>query len=251
MSEPGHELRIPVADLALDGAVDFLRDAELEVLARMPYSSNATFIAVARTEAIETAVIYKPMRGERPLWDFPDGTLFQREVATHELSAALGWGVVPPTVERDGPFGLGMVQLFVEHDADEHYFTLLERFADRFRALAAFDVLANNADRKGGHCLHDVRRNDVIGIDHGLTFHEEWKLRTVIWDFAGEPIAETLLADIDRVRGELDGALGAAFEHRLSRGELDALRDRADELLAAGSYPIPEGDWRSVPYPLV
>ncbi len=149
--------RAPVSPLELtpDELADVLGAAELDVVGRMRYSSNATFLVEARLDGIELSAVYKPRRGERPLWDFPQGTLCNREVAAYELSRALDWGVVPVTILRDGPLGSGAVQRFVEHDPDEHYFTLLEGREDRFRQFAVFDVLANNTDRKGGHCLHD------------------------------------------------------------------------------------------------
>ena len=162
-----------------------LAEGDLEIVGRMRYSSNGTFLVQARADGVELPAIYKPRRGERPLWDFPDGTLCQREVASYEMSRALGWDIVPVTVLRDdGPLGVGALQRFVEHDPDEHYFTLLAEHEDRFRQFAVFDVLVNNTDRKGGHCLHDLPNDLVLGIDHGLTFHPMWKLRTVIWDFA-------------------------------------------------------------------
>lgn len=251
MDERVHELRIPIADLDAARALELVGHAALDVLGRMPWSSNGTFLAVARAAGVEAAVIYKPRRGERPLWDFPSGTLFRREVAAFRLSDHLGWSLVPPTVRRDGPLGEGMVQLFVDHDADEHYFTLLEAHADRFRAMAVFDLLANNADRKGGHCLRDRRRDQIVGIDHGLTFHHEPKLRTVIWDFAAEAIPGALLDDVVRLRAELDGEFGDEMRQLLSPVEVDALRERADDVCALGSFPIAEEDWRSVPWPMV
>ena len=175
-------------ELTPDELVAALGDAELEVVARMRYSSNATFLAEARVDGAEITAIYKPRRGERPLWDFPEGSLCDREVAAYEVSRALGWDIVPVTILRDGPYGEGAVQRFVDHDPAEHYFTLFDDHVDRFREFAAYDVLVNNTDRKGGHCLHDLANDVVVGIDHGLTFHAAWKLRTVIWEFAGEPL---------------------------------------------------------------
>ena len=181
-------LRAPVSSLELTPAElrAALETAELEVVGRMRYSSNATFLVEAKVDGVELAAIYKPRRGERPLWDFAQGTLCQREVAAFELSDALGWDIVPLTVLRDGPLGVGAVQRFVDHDPDEHFFTLRDDHVDRFREFAWFDVLANNTDRKGGHCLHDQANDVIVGIDHGLCFHDEYKLRTVIWEYAGE-----------------------------------------------------------------
>jgi len=229
---------------------DALTRAELEVVGRMYYSSNATFLVQGRVDGWELAAIYKPRRGERPLWDFPEGTLCAREVAAYEVSRALGWDVVPITVMRDGPLGVGAVQRFVEHDPDEHYFTLLEHHADRFREFAAFDVLVNNTDRKGGHCLRDQANDVIVGIDHGLTFHESWKLRTVIWDFAGEAIRPELSDDVCRVIAELAGGpLRTTISELLSAAEIDAVVHRAHELLQHG-LPVPV-DRRSMPWPLV
>jgi uncharacterized repeat protein (TIGR03843 family) len=229
----------------------FLRDAELEVLGRMPWSSNATLLAVARAGEREIQVIYKPRRGERPLWDFPTGTLCQREVATYELSALLGWSLVPETVLRDGPVGVGMVQEFVDHDPDEHYFTLLEEHEDVFRRFAVFDVLANNADRKGGHCLQRLGDGTILGIDHGLTFHPAWKLRTVIWEFGGEPIPPALAEDVCRVVDPGNEEVEARLGGLLSPIEMEALRLRADELLRSGKLPNPDPGYHSLPWPLV
>jgi hypothetical protein len=229
---------------------DALTRAELEVVGRMYYSSNATFLVQGAVDGIELAAVYKPRRGERPLWDFPEGTLCTREVAAYEVSRALGWDVVPVTVLRDGPLGVGAVQRFVDHDPDEHYFTLLEHHEDRFREFAAFDVLVNNTDRKGGHCLHDRVNDVVVGIDHGLTFHEAWKLRTVIWDFAGEAVRPDLADDVCRVVAELDaGPLRDRLAALLAPGEIDAIARRGQALLAHG-LPIPT-DRHSMPWPLV
>lgn len=226
-----------------------LGSAELEVVGRMRYSSNATFLVEARVDGLELAAIYKPRRGERPLWDFPEGTLCHREVAAYELSEALGWGLVPLTILRDGPLGEGAVQRFVAHDPDEHYFTLLEGREDRFREFAVFDVLANNTDRKGGHCLHDEVDDVVVGIDHGLTFHPAWKLRTVIWDFAGEPVPPALGDDVCRALDALTGELGDRLRRHLTDVEVEAIVYRGRALLAQG-FPYPD-DYRSTPWPLV
>lgn len=247
--------RAPVSPLELTsdqiGAV--LGRGDLEVVGRMRYSSNATFLVEARADGVVIPAVYKPRRGERPLWDFADGTLCCREVAAYELSCGLGWGIVPVTVLRDdGPLGAGAVQRFIDHDPEEHYFTLLEHHEDRFRRFAGFDVLANNTDRKGGHCLRDRVADMVVGIDHGLTFHSAWKLRTVIWDFAGEPLPPEMVADIARVSTELDdGPVGRRLAELLSPHELAAIGMRADELLREAHFPQPEPGYHSVPWPLV
>ncbi len=240
-------------ELTPDEVAAVLGRGDLEVLGRMRYSSNGTFLVEARADGVTVPAVYKPRRGERPLWDFPDGTLCQREVASYELSRALGWGVVPVTVMRDdAPLGTGAIQRFVDHDPEEHYFTLLPEHADRFREFAIFDVLANNTDRKGGHCLRDRVNDVIIGIDHGLTFHPAWKLRTVIWDFAGEPIPPPLSDAVCRVVRELDdGELGEHLAELLSPRELAAVGIRAADLLRDGEFPEPEPGYHSVPWPMV
>jgi hypothetical protein len=241
---------VPALELTPDELARVLGDGELEVVGRMRYSSNGTFLVEARLDGLVVPAVYKPRRGERPLWDFPQGTLCQREVAAHVLSEALGWGLVPLTVLRDGPLGIGAVQRFVDHDPEEHYFTLMPEHEERFRRFAWFDVLANNADRKGGHCLLDRETGTVLGIDHGLTFHPQWKLRTVIWEFAGEMVPDEAAADVERVLGELDDGLpGRRLRDLLGPAEIDALRRRAEALLAEG-LPLPEGH-SSMPWPLV
>ncbi|MGI8796006.1 MAG: SCO1664 family protein [Acidimicrobiia bacterium] len=241
---------MPPLELSDSAAAEELAVGELEVLGRMHYASNATFLARVRNNGAEVAAVYKPRRGERPLWDFPNGTLCEREVATYELSAALGWGLIPATVLRDGPLGEGMVQRFVDHDPEEHYFTLLEQHADRFRRFAVFDVLVNNADRKGGHCLRSRPDGGILGIDHGLTFHPAWKLRTVIWDFAGERIDPVIADDVCRV-AQLDATVVDPLTPLLSPLELEAMQQRAAELLTTGTLPEPEPGYHSVPWPLV
>jgi uncharacterized repeat protein (TIGR03843 family) len=193
------------------------------------------------------AAVYKPHRGERPLWDFPRG-LYQREVAAFELSAAVGWQLVPETVLREeAPLGIGSLQRFVDADFEQHYFTLLEeeRHHDALRAMAAFDLVANNADRKGGHCLLDGEGH-LWGIDHGLCFHVQPKLRTVIWDFSGEPIPNWLIEDLRRLAAcppeSLSGLLDPA--------ERDAVVKRAARLVRMAVFPDP-GSGRPYPWPLV
>ncbi|MBI4260454.1 MAG: SCO1664 family protein [Actinobacteria bacterium] len=219
----------------------------MELLGLLPRASNSTFLARVCSEDRETLAVYKPRSGEAPLWDFPDGTLYRREVAAYVVARALGWPAVPPTVAREGPEGPGSVQLFVEMDpAGEHYLTL--RGSHDFRRVAAFDVLVNNADRKSGHCLLD-REGMVFVVDHGVSFSAEPKLRTVIWEFAGDAIPEDIAADIRRFTGRL-GTLRAELEGLLARREVDALAGRAEGLLAAGMFPHP-GPGRPFPWPVV
>jgi hypothetical protein len=243
---------VPALELTPDELAEILGRGALEVVGRMRYASNATFFVQVQADGVEVGAVYKPRRGERPLWDFSDGTLCNREVAAYELSRALGWGVVPVTVMRDdGPLGAGALQRFVDHDPEEHYFTLLEENLDRFRQFAAFDVLANNTDRKGGHCLHDRVNDVIVGIDHGLTFHAAWKLRTVIWDFAGECLQPSLADDVCRVAREAeDGAFGERIAMLLSPAELAAFAIRAADLVRDG-LPEPEPGYHSVPWPMV
>ncbi len=193
--------------------------------------------------------IYKPHRGERPLWDFPSG-LYRREVAAYELSQWLGWSVVPPTVLREADYGLGSVQLFIEADFAKHYFTFLEdeRFHTQLKTMAAFDVVANNADRKGGHVLIDDD-DHLWGIDNGLCFNVEPKLRTVIWDFAGETLPESLIPDLDRLAGASIDDLGS-LPGLLLPDELDAMRTRAGRLVDRNEFPPPRSD-HAYPWPLV
>ena len=190
-------------------------------------------------------------RGERPLWDFPRGTLCHREVAAFEVSEALGWGIVPDTVLRDGPAGIGMMQRFVDHDPEEHYFTLLEDHGDEFRRMALFDIVINNTDRKGGHCLL-ATDGHVFGIDHGVSFHAQWKLRTVIWDFGGEPIPASVCADLHEFHRQLDtGALAGRLRPLLDRFEIDAVQGRVDRLLRSGVLPEPDDSYHCYPWPMV
>jgi uncharacterized repeat protein (TIGR03843 family) len=229
-----------------------LESGPLELLGLLPHSSNYTFLArVPGLADGDLLAVYKPHRGESPLWDFPEGSLGRREVAAYIVSAALGWPNVPPTVLREGPEGVGSVQLFVPFEPHEHYFTLQDRFADDFRAVAAFDLVVNNADRKGGHCLlgEDGR---IWAIDHGVCFHVEPKLRTVIWEYMGEPIPQPL---VDAVAG-LGAALAAGappceqLAGLLAAEEVVALRRRADAVARDPVFPSPLGE-RPYPWPPV
>lgn len=228
------------------GAV--LTTGSIEVLGRMPWSSNLTLLVECTLDDVVVRAVYKPHAGERPLWDFPDG-LWQREVAAYELSAALGWELIPLTVVRhDAPHGVGSLQVFVDADYDRHYFTLLEddAFHDQFRRMAAFDFVANNTDRKSGHCLVDAD-DHIWGIDNGLSFHADFKLRTVIWDFADEPIDDADLADLQRLADE---GLPDPLACRLGPFERDAVLARARALVRNGVLPSdPSG--RRWPWPLV
>ena len=214
-----------------------------------PDGSNYTFLTTVSKGGEHLKVIYKPRRGEMPLWDFPGGTLYLREYASYLLSEALGWGYVPPTVIRDGEFGEGSVQLYVEYDRREHYFTLRERFIEDMLRVCAFDVVANNADRKATHTLLG---NDggVWLIDHGITFHAQHKLRTVIWDFAGQPLPHWLLEELESLRDSFDapGGLGEGLSNLLSKPEVDATRYRLRALIDQGEFPVPTLE-RAIPWP--
>jgi uncharacterized repeat protein (TIGR03843 family) len=233
-------------------ALTILAEGEMQVEGQFTWGSNSTFLARLRHPAGELTAVYKPQRGERPLWDFPDGTLASREVAAWLASHALGWRLVPPTVLRqDGAFGPGSLQLYLDLDPERHYFTFTEVERQGLRPTALFDALINNADRKGGHILL-AEDGHVWLIDHGICFHAEDKLRTVVWDFAGEPIPPPLLEPLDRFAAALaPGAEGRhAFDALLAQNEVEALRQRALRLVGAGTFPFP-GEDRPYPWPLV
>jgi len=243
----GHERAPHATDLTVLAA---LADGELEVLGALPDSSNAALLVRCHAGAETHIAVYKPMRGEAPLWDFPDGTLHRREVAAFALARALGWPKIPPTVLREGPYGPGSVQLFVPFDVEHHFFTLEMEHADVFRRVALFDIAANNADRKGGHCLLDAD-GDVWMIDHGVCFAVEPKLRTVIWTFVDEPLPPDAAADLARVRDELAAGVGVAtiLGDLLAPAETAAVHERIARLLARGSFPQPEPGIRPYPWP--
>jgi len=247
-----------------------LYDDELVVHGRIRSASNATFLASIG----DLAVVYKPVAGERPLWDFPDGNLANREVASYLVSEALGWGVVPETWLREGPSGVGMVQRWCEPDPDQEAVTIVPEGAvpagylrvfdgydagDRpvslvhedtaaLRRMAVFDAIVNNADRKGGHVL-EMADGHRYGCDHGLTFHTEPKLRTVLWGWQGRPFTDEERTGIQTVRRGLDGPLEERLSPYVAVWELEALADRCDRLLAEGTFPGPRGDWHVVPWP--
>jgi uncharacterized repeat protein (TIGR03843 family) len=244
---PAETVSPPVTATAVTPA-RLLVEGEITVRGRLPDSSNATFLVETVLDGVKVLAVYKPLRGERPLWDFPRG-LFKREIAAYHLSDALGWDLVPLTVRRDGPFGDGSLQLFVDADFEQHYFTLREDPAhhDRLKRICAFDAVANNADRKSGHCLL-AGDGAVFAIDNGLTFHVDPKLRTVIWDFAGEPVPPALLADLERL---VSRPLPASLAEWLADEEQAALRARAAALIAQGRFPVDDGRQRRYPWPLV
>lgn len=236
-------------DLPADELIDLFQTGEIVVEARMADSSNATLLVTVTDTADRThPAIYKPGRGERPLWDFP-GDLFRREVAMFRLSDALGWDVVPPTALADGPFGEGSIQAFVDADFDQHYFTLRESGIGRsdLERLCTLDVIANNTDRKSGHCLLG-RDGRVYGIDHGLSFHAQFKLRTVLWDYVGDPLPEpirTALAEFVET-GPPD-----ELTSLLDPFETDAMMTRTTALLEIGQFPADDTGGHRWPWPLV
>jgi uncharacterized repeat protein (TIGR03843 family) len=228
----------------------FLATGELEVLGRIPWASNATLLARVRHGDLEGLAVYKPARGERPLWDFPSGTLYRREVAAYLVSERLGWDLVPPTLARDGPFGEGSVQLYVDADPQVTAFDLLAARDPALPRVAAFDVLVNNADRKAGHCLAGADGR-VWAIDHGVCFHVEPKLRTVLWDLAGRPLEAPVIGACEELaRQAAGGELGERLGELLDGEEVAALARRARALARAGRLPRPRGG-RSYPWPLV
>ncbi|MGH9291489.1 MAG: SCO1664 family protein [Acidimicrobiales bacterium] len=245
---PEDERPHAAAHLSGPSALAVLSAGEVEVSGRLPWSSNYSFLVAVRLDGAELRAVYKPGRGERPLWDFGDH-LYRREVAAYELSAYCGLGLVPETVLRlDAPLGEGSLQRFVGADFSKHYFSLLEEPAhlERLEELAGLDLLMNNADRKAGHVLVDAA-GGIWGIDNGLCFHAEAKLRTVMWDFACEPLPESVLSACRRLVLALPSSLGRL----LNPAECSALQARARRLLERPRFPEPRDDHRSYPWPLV
>ena len=280
-----------VPEVGLSSGTAALTHGELAVRGRIRDASNAVLYCETVYEGVTVPCVYKPVSGERPLWDFPDGTLAQREVAAYLVSEATGWGLVPPTVLRDGPYGEGMVQLWIESapespdgegdgagDGDdagallalteelepaagwkavvqaeiENGRTALLVHADdlRLRRLAVLDAVINNADRKGGHLL-TAADGRLYGIDHGVTFHTEDKLRTLLWGWAGEPLPAEAVTVLAGLAAELDGPLGQALGGLITAAETEAVRARVGTLLATGVHPAPGGRWPSIPWPPV
>ena len=239
--------------LESDATLALLSQGEVTSCQMVPQGSNYTFLAVVQGgDGASLRAIYKPCRGEAPLWDFPDGTLYLREYAAYLVAEALGWHFIPPTLIREGPHGIGSVQLFVEHDQRESYFSLRDsgRYTFELQRICLFDWLANNADRKAGHCLLG-RDGRVWGIDQGLTFNVAYRLRTVIWDFATEPVPEELLADVERLLASLErpDEVEAALCQVLNGAEVEALKGRLRHILASKVFAVP-GPHRSVPWPM-
>ncbi|OLZ72733.1 phosphatidylinositol kinase [Streptomyces sp. IMTB 2501] len=268
---------VTAADTGADtAAAELLARGELTVRGRIREASNAALFCTIALDGREASCIYKPVAGERPLWDFPDGTLAGREVAAYEVSEAAGWGLVPPTVLRDGPYGEGMCQLWIDVQAEAELLALVEaeepepgwkaiglaevgggRTAllvhaddERLRRLAVLDAVINNADRKGGHLL-PTPDGRLYGIDHGVTFNVDDKLRTLLWGWAGEPLTAEAVDVLGGLRGALGGPLGERLTGLITPAEIDATRARVDALLTAGVHPEPSGEWPAIPWPPV
>ncbi|MGW0843059.1 SCO1664 family protein [Streptomyces sp. NPDC002787] len=277
-ADPSSPAQPSAAQPSAASLVRLLAEGELTVRGRVREASNAVLYCTVSYEGREVACVYKPVAGERPLWDFPDGTLAQREVAAYEVSEATGWGLVPPTVLRDGPYGEGMCQLWIEGVPGSELLALVEGeeagegwkavgFAEvgdgetallvhaddqRLRRLAVLDAVVNNADRKGGHLL-PAAEGRLYGIDHGVTFNVENKLRTLLWGWAGEPLTGEAVEVLGRLRDALGegGALAAKLSVLITAAELDATRERVVALLTSGRHPEPSGDWPAIPWPPV
>jgi len=251
-----------MSPLSDQSTLTILKEGKIDLKGEFLWGSNYTFLLQIKYGDAQLQAVYKPTRGVRPLWDFPSASLARREVAAYLVSEALGWSLVPLTIFRkDGPFGPGSVQLFVEHDPEYHYFNFSEADRQRLRPVALFDLLINNADRKGSHMLIDPQRHLWL-IDHGVCFHVEDKLRTVIWDFAGEPIPEKLCADLGLFSQKLsppkvatsrpaDLELSTSLKPYLSPAEIVTLAKRAEQLVAIGRFPNPEQGRRQYPWPPV
>jgi uncharacterized repeat protein (TIGR03843 family) len=262
--------------LADDAAVELLTHGEIELEGRLVDASNTTLRAVVTLSGVTARCVYKPVRGERPLWDFPDGTLADREYAAYLVSNATGWTVAPPTILRDGPLGPGMCQLWIdeERQSDEPLvgflparrvpagwhriaaarddsgrpYALAHADDPRLARMAVFDAVVNNADRKGGHVLPTVDGR-LYGVDHGVCFHIHDKLRTVLWGWAAQPMPDDVKETVSRLRADLDGALCARLAAHLRAAEVAALVARVDRLLATGCFPRPSDGWPALPWP--
>jgi uncharacterized repeat protein (TIGR03843 family) len=235
-------------------ALEVLRDGEIEILGRLLGSSNHAMLCRVTLPcpepegSIELEAVYKPTAGERPLDDFPDETLSRREVAAFLVSEAIGWSIVPPTIRRDGPFGDGALQLWIDIDPTVDVVAMVLEDDRRLRRIAVFDAAVNNTDRKGGHLL-PVTGGHVYGVDHGVTFSTVPKLRTVLWGWRGRPFATDERAGLARLADALRGDLARDLVDLLSRAEIAATRRRVDRLLEAGRFPQPRPDWPAIPWP--
>lgn len=245
--EPGNAIERSVA-------LELLRDGELEIVGRLVDASNVTLYGTVSCpegpgrRALKAACVYKPIRGERPLDDFPVGTLAYREVAAHVVSDRAGWGIVPPTVFRDGPLGPGMAQLWIETDDDVDVVSMILTRDPSLRRMALFDAVVNNADRKGGHML-PIDSGHVYGVDHGVTFSTDPKLRTVLWGWRGEPLVDAETTLLRQLRDDLDGPLGDELRELLAKREVVATARRVEALLERGTFPLPDPGRPAIPWP--
>lgn len=247
---------VPPADRRPEGVdsaavLDVLRCGRVTVAGRLVDASNATLYCAVELGGVALNAVYKPVTGERPLWDFPDGTLAGREVAAYAVSAATGWDIVPPTVHREGPFGPGMCQLWIDVDETVDLVALARSDSAALRRMAVLDAVINNADRKGGHLL-PTRDGAVFGVDHGVCFAVEDKLRTLLWRWRGRPLTEEAVAVLGDLRDRLAGGadeLCAVLATHLTRAEVTATRHRIERLLRTGRHPQPSEDWPAIPWP--
>jgi hypothetical protein len=228
-------------------ALALLREGTIEVEGRMVDASNATLFCSITAGEASAQCVYKPIRGERPLWDFPDGSLAGRELAAYEVSETTGWDIVPPTVMREGPFGAGMVQLWIDIDESVDIERLVRTDQPQLRRMALFDAVINNADRKGGHLLPVCGGSHVFGIDHGIAFHSEDKLRTLLWGWRGRKLTRAEREVLEKLRFDAD--LDERLSEMLTRREVTATHRRIDRLLRTGVFPSPSGDWPAIPWP--
>jgi hypothetical protein len=250
----------PARPFGTEEALEILRRGEAELRGLFRLGSNETFLCQVRSPSGSLPAVYKPVRGERPLWDFPAGSLAKREAAAFEVSRLLGWNFVPPTVFRqDGPLGPGSFQEYLDLDLEQNYFLLRDQDPDALRRVAAFDIVVNNADRKAMHVVRDTA-GAIWLIDHGVCFHREWKLRTVIWDFAEEAVPEEILATLQiftKSKPDIHDSRPSAARSRLrellspllTTGEIAAVVSRTNALAKAGKFPLP-GPGISVPWPV-
>ena len=244
-ADPAAGLRAPADDAE---ARTLLLEGEIDLEGRMLDASNVTLVGYVRTDELEAECVYKPVAGERPLWDFPDGTLAGREVAAALVSEATGWRVVPPTVLRDGPFGPGMVQLWVDGDPDVDLAAFVRSDDPGLRRMAVFDAVVNNADRKGGHII-PTSSGHVYGVDHGICFSVDPKLRTLLWRWAGRLLPAEAVEVLERLATDLLGDLGEQLHEHLTRREVRRTQQRVADLLRTGRHPQPSGDWPALPWP--
>ena len=242
-ADPG--LRAPADDAE---ALCLLRDGEIDLEGRLLDASNVTLVGIVRSGTMAAECVYKPVAGERPLWDFPDGTLAGREISAFLVSEVTGWQVVPPTVLREGPVGPGMVQLWIEGDEHVDLPAFVRRDDPALRRMAVFDAVVNNADRKGGHII-PTPGGHVYGVDHGICFSVEPKLRTLLWRWAGKTLPAEALEVLERLGDELRGDLGEQLHEHLTRREVRTTQQRVTELLRTGRHPEPGGEWPALPWP--